>query len=78
MAVAAALDGAPVGVAVPVGEALPLDSALGEEEGGADDCVEVAVGEEAVPDGPFDDGGGASGTPARTPPATEPSREGLS
>ena len=56
MAVAAALDGIPVGVAVPVGDALSPASALGEEEGGGDDCVEVAVGEEAVTDGPLDDG----------------------
>jgi hypothetical protein len=77
--VAAALDGTPVGVAVAVavGDALSPASVLGEEEGGADDRVEVAVGEEAVTEGPLDDGG-ASGTPARTPLATEPSREGLS
>lgn len=77
MAVAAALDGIPVGVVVPVGDALSPDSALGEEEGGRDDCAEVAVGEEGVTDGPLDDGCD-SGTPARTPPATEPSREGPS
>jgi hypothetical protein len=75
--VAAALDGAPVGVTEAVGDALSPASVLGEEEGGADDCVEVAVGEEPVTEGLLDDGV-SSGTPARTPPATEPSRDGLS
>jgi hypothetical protein len=77
VAVAATLEGLPTGVVVPVGVALSLGSALGEGEGDADDCVGVGVGEEVMADGLLE-AGGSSGTPARTPPATEPSRTGLS